>query len=145
MKIKKLLGIGLLSGLSLCVFFTVVALAIPDSMMALFSKDKAVVDLGAGYLRIVGISFVITAAACGIAVFVNVFLNWVLIFGKFGLPAMGVNGAAVATCFSRFLEGFILVGFVYYRKYPVAAKFKEMLGFDALFFRKIQFIGDWFH
>ncbi len=39
-----------------------------------------------------------------IAVLANVFLNYTLIFGKFGLPAMGVAGAAVATVISRYLE-----------------------------------------
>lgn len=38
------------------------------------------------------------------AVFVNLFLNYVLIFGHFGAPAMGVAGAAVATTVSRFAE-----------------------------------------
>lgn len=44
-----------------------------------------------------------------IAVFVNLFLNYVLIYGKFGAPAMGVVGAAVATVISRFVEMFITV------------------------------------
>ena len=39
-----------------------------------------------------------------VAVVVNVVMNWVLIFGKFGLPAMGVKGAALATIFARVTE-----------------------------------------
>lgn len=39
-----------------------------------------------------------------IAVFVNLVFNYVLIFGKFGAPALGVNGAAIATVLSRFVE-----------------------------------------
>ena len=39
-----------------------------------------------------------------VAVFVNLFLNYVLIFGHFGAPAMGVAGAAVATVISRYVE-----------------------------------------
>ena len=37
-------------------------------------------------------------------VLTNLCLNWVLIFGHFGLPAMGVRGAAVATVISRYVE-----------------------------------------
>ena len=39
-----------------------------------------------------------------VAVFVNLFLNYVLIFGHFGAPAMGVQGAAIATVISRYVE-----------------------------------------
>ena len=39
-----------------------------------------------------------------IAVLVNLCLNYVLIFGKFGAPAMGVRGAALATVISRYVE-----------------------------------------
>ena len=38
------------------------------------------------------------------AVFVNLFLNWALIFGHLGLPVMGVQGAALATVISRYVE-----------------------------------------
>ena len=44
-----------------------------------------------------------------VAVFVNLFFNYVLIFGHFGAPAMGVMGAAVATVISRYVELFIIV------------------------------------
>jgi putative MATE family efflux protein len=44
------------------------------------------------------------------AVFVNLALNYILIYGKLGLPALGVNGAAIATVTSRFVE-LIIVAF----------------------------------
>ena len=48
--------------------------------------------------------------AAGItAVFVNLGLNYVLIFGKLGMPAMGVQGAALATVISRYVELMILI------------------------------------
>ncbi len=154
--IKKLVGIGLMAGLAVCSLFTFVALVIPDTMMALYSKDNDVVRLGSGYLRIVGISFVISVVsytyryslrsmgivklpmyASMIAVPLNIVLNYILIFGKLGFPALGVNGAAIATCISRFVEGFALIGIVYYKKYPIAAGISEMLDFDYPFFKRI--------
>ena len=44
-----------------------------------------------------------------IAVFVNLFGNWALIFGRLGLPALGANGAAIATVISRFVEAAIIM------------------------------------
>jgi putative MATE family efflux protein len=154
--IKKLVGIGLIAGFAVCSFFTFVALLTPGTPMALFSTDTEVIRLGSGYLRIVGISFVISVVtysytnnlrsmgivklpmyASMIAVTLNIVLNYILIFGKLGSPALGVNGAAIATCISKFTEGFILMGIVYYKKYPVAARISEMVDFDYPFFKRI--------
>ena len=47
------------------------------------------------------------------AVFVNLFLNYVLIFGHFGAPVLGVKGAAIATAISRYVELTILAVWTY--------------------------------
>ena len=53
------------------------------------------------------------AGLCAIAV--NLFFNYLLIYGKFGFPKLGVVGAAIATVLSRYVEAFIIV-FVSHRK-----------------------------
>lgn len=50
------------------------------------------------------------------AVFVNLVLNYVLIFGKFGAPALGVQGAAMATVISRYVELAIVAGWTHLHK-----------------------------
>ncbi len=54
-------------------------------------------------LKECGNTFVPMAAGIS-AVFVNLVLNYILIFGHFGAPAMGVEGAALATVLSRYVE-----------------------------------------
>ena len=51
-----------------------------------------------------------------VAILVNVFLNYSLIFGNFGFPALGVEGAAIATTISRVIEMGILLFIVLYKK-----------------------------
>ena len=51
-----------------------------------------------------------------VAVFVNLVFNYILIFGKFGAPAMGVVGAAVATVLARFVECFIVMYYTHKHK-----------------------------
>ncbi|MBA3259529.1 MAG: MATE family efflux transporter, partial [Gemmatimonadales bacterium] len=48
----------------------------------------------------------------------NAALNWILIFGRFGLPAMGVEGSAWATTISRWLLALLLVALVHRRLSP---------------------------
>lgn len=48
-----------------------------------------------------------------VAVFVNLVLNYILIFGHFGAPAMGVRGAAIATVISRYVELAIVAGWTH--------------------------------
>ncbi|MDD3796035.1 MAG: MATE family efflux transporter [Lachnospiraceae bacterium] len=50
------------------------------------------------------------------AIFVNMTLNYILIFGKFGAPVMGVAGAAIATVISRFAEMLIIIILVHRRE-----------------------------
>ena len=64
------------------------------------------------YLQAVGQVRVITVTLI-IANLVNWFGNWVLIYGKFGLPALGVNGSAISTCLARVGMAVALIGFAW--------------------------------
>ena len=64
------------------------------------------------YLQGVGQVRVITATYV-LANLLNWFGNWVLIYGKFGMPALGVNGSAISTCISRIAMAAALLGFAW--------------------------------
>lgn len=95
----------------------------PEQVMSLTTNDPALIDCAARYGKIVAYSFVLNSismvyisaqrsaenSTLGMVVLVssmvmNVFLNWVLIFGKLGAPAFGLEGAAIATFISRVFE-----------------------------------------
>ena len=75
----------------------------------------AIIQSYSGTLRETGETFVPMLAGI-VAVFVNLVFNYLLIFGKFGFPELGVAGAAIATVLSRFVELGIVVAWTHYKK-----------------------------
>ena len=67
----------------------------------------------------------------------NTFMNWVLIFGHFGLPAMGVRGAALATVIARLLEAALTIYVVLIRKNVLNGKIREFFGWPKEMMRRI--------
>ncbi len=61
---------------------------------------------GVGYVRVIAVTYVL-------ANLVNWFGNWVLIYGKLGMPALGVNGSAISTVFARVTMAAALMGFAW--------------------------------
>ncbi|MEG1004640.1 MAG: MATE family efflux transporter [Clostridium sp.] len=154
--IKKLVGIGLIAAIVVGGIFTLIAQVAPEGIISIFNKDGQVIKLGAEYLVIVSISYIFTAitfnygiasrciektavpmVASSIALLTNTVLNYCLIFGNFGMPKLGVEGAAIATLIARVIEFIIMVGYVYYSKNMLAANVKELFSFDFSFAKRI--------
>jgi putative MATE family efflux protein len=150
--IHKVLGIGLLIGLSGSLVFTVLALVLPAPVLRIFTTDPAVIASGVSYLRIVGWSYMVTAVSFAFssvlrstgqvrvpmvvsigALSLKTLLNYGLILGHFGLPALGVQGAAIATVIARVVEMTALLAIIYTRKLTAAARPGELLGFSRTF------------
>ena len=85
------------------------------SIMMLSMLPFALTNAYSGTLRETGQTVVPMVASC-IAVGVNLSLNYVLIFGAFGLPALGANGAAIATVTARFTELAVVAGWTHRNK-----------------------------
>lgn len=76
----------------------------------------------AGTLRECG-ETVVPMKAGIVAIFVNLIFNYLLIFGKFGFPQMGVRGAALATVLSRYVECAIIM--IWTHRHKLQAPFIE--------------------
>jgi Na+-driven multidrug efflux pump len=59
----------------------------------------------------------------------NIVLDWIMIFGKFGFPAMGIEGAALATAIAEYVGGFFIMAvFVFEKRLNTRPSFKAILG-----------------
>jgi putative MATE family efflux protein len=153
--IRRVLGIGLSSAIAVASFFTILAFFFPRQVMSIYSNDPAVIEAGIGYLRIVGLSYIITAVSFTYsavlrsteqarlplilsvaALLSNAVFNYLLIFGKFGFPKMGVEGAALATLIARVIEVVLMVVCVYAGKHVPAAGLKEMIDLTKDFVKR---------
>jgi Na+-driven multidrug efflux pump len=154
--LRKVLGLCLAMGLATAVFFLILCELFSAKIIGIFTVDPQVIVMGGDYLRIIAWAFLFFSVTSGYAAILrsigevklpmlitvsalalNISLNYILIFGAFGFPVMGIRGAAYSALISRIAECLALVLFTYWRKYPVAAKASELLGFNMGFFVKI--------
>jgi len=71
-----------------------------------------------------------------VGVITNTVLNYILIFGKFGAPRLGVAGAAYATLIARIIETSIILALTYSRKLPAAIRLSDIMVFPKDLFVK---------
>ncbi|HOK62310.1 MAG TPA: MATE family efflux transporter [Soehngenia sp.] len=153
--VNKSMGFAIMSSLIIGIVFTLAALISPKLILGIFTKEADVIDVGVKYLRIVSLSYIITAISFSysialrttgkphvpliisiISLGTNTLLNYILIFGKFGAPALGVRGAAIATVIARIVEFVLLLYVVYRRNEHLNANLKELFGWDKEFIKK---------
>lgn len=131
-EVNKSFSINLLVAIALAAFFTIVSAVFAPAVMGMYTQDIETKMVAAGYLRIIAFTFLPLAGttllstmfrcmerasfplyASMIAMLVNTGLNYVLIFGKFGVKPLGVNGAAIATVIAQLANFlFMLVAFL---------------------------------
>lgn len=134
LKVCIVLG-GLLGGM---------AYLVPEVIIRIFTSDKELIRLGAEYMKIsawtflpTGLSLTITAVLRSyrqvriplftsmVAFFVNIFFNWVFIFGKLGAPRMEIRGSALGTLISRLLEMTCIAGYFVFVDKKVGYRLKD--------------------
>jgi putative MATE family efflux protein len=153
--IRRVLGLTVKLGLMAALLFWSLATFFPSAILRLYTEDIEVITLGSRFLRISGWSYgffaistayyvalrstgnvrlplVVSISALGL----NILLSYPLIFGmdSIGLPALGVDGAAIAGLNARILECAAVLIFVYRDKMsPVAASLRDLLEVDLKF------------
>lgn len=155
-QIHHVLGICLTIAISVGALFSCAAIFAPQHLMGFYTDDPEVIQLGSEYLRIVGVSYIFTAITISYATVLRsitqvtltvvvAMVAWALktvvaygfIFGVAGLPALGVRGAAVGTCFGWIFQTILLLTFVYRLKTPLAANPLSFFRFDRPFLFKV--------
>ncbi|MCB2288273.1 MATE family efflux transporter [Clostridium sp. CS001] len=155
LNIRRMLGLALITGISVALIFTIGGFFIPERILRLFLKNPDVIKLGSDYLRIVCLSYILNTISFGyafacrsigkaripmyvsiVALLSNTLLNYLLIFGNFGFPQMGVKGAAIATLIARVIEIILILGIIYNEKGVLAAKISELTDLSANFIKR---------
>ena len=154
--LRRVLGLCLMLAISASAIFFALAQFFPAQILGIYSRDPEVIALGTEYMRVFSWTFLFFAitfsyqlvmrstgdvktptAVSVSALLISTVLSYSLIFGKFGLPELGIQGAAVAAVIARALECVTLLIIIYAKKSPVAASLQELIDFDRAFVGKV--------
>lgn len=168
--IRRVLRISLMIGVGCSFLFVIPGFFFPEFVMRIFTPLKGTIAEGAKYLVFIVFSYPLTAISntyvailrsmnyvmlpvliTSGSIFVNVTLNYGLIFGKLGMPKMGVAGAALATLIARVFEFGMLMLIVHLQKKGdgkigdfIHLKVDSMKKSGTAFFNKM-FVSKYFH
>ncbi len=142
--IRKVLSLTYRISMGTALVFAAGATFFPGTLMRIFTPDEAIIAEGVRYLHYCGViylanaftivttSILRTVGTVKIALFstvvslvVNVFFNYCLIFGHFGMPGMGVAGAALATMLARLVELAIVAVYLFGFDKKIGFRFKD--------------------
>lgn len=143
--LKKIFGLKVMINLCNALFFMALALFFGEAILGFYSVDEEVVRLGMSYLSISCFAYIFSSLTnvysfiyraihkthipmyIGMVVMVvNVCFNYLLIFGKFGFPEMGVAGAALATLIATVTGSIIHMVYAYKTHQPFLGTASEM-------------------
>lgn len=152
--ISPVFSIALLLALGVSILCGAAVFFFPEAIMSIFVPGEPdVIALGARYLRIVSVTYLTygisntlilllrgveivrpTLVINVISFFINVGLNWVLIFGKLGAPALGIEGAAIATMTARIFDIVAVLFYVLRIDKKLKLKLRELFRPDRQLF-----------
>jgi len=157
--IERSYGMTLACMMTVAIIFGCLAIFAPRTIMRVYTDKQAIRDIGVQYLRIVGFAYFmqvfsmamscllrstervkIPMAASIASVATNLFLNWLLIYGNWGFPEMGIRGAALATVIAAFVNVLVIYALSYRAGYRylfhVGGHFRWTRGCLSEYFKK---------
>ena len=153
--IRRTYGTALISSMLLAFLYAFALGLAPGFCVSLFGPEADVAALAVEYLKILAFAapfimysqvtcaalrateqVVVPLVSSVISVVVNTFLNYCLISGHFGFPALGVRGAAIATAVGCMTQALVVFVFFTIGKNPVRAPIKEMFALSGSFVGK---------
>ena len=145
--IRKVVGFSIVVAFCVAVVFFVSAFFFTDNILGIYSNDPRIIEMARPYVKIGTACFFFLAFSVPLemafkatqqtrvplivstVVFsTNTCLNYIFIFGKFGAPAMGVAGAALATAIARFLEVLISLIFAHRKSNCFHGSYRDFFG-----------------
>ena len=156
--ISRTFGLSMVCMLGVALLFGGASVVKPDFLLSIYTDKTNIIKVAVPYMRIVGFAYPLQVLAIIIsflmrstervkipllssiaALVTNFILNWILIYGRFGMPKMGAAGAAVGTLVSGMVNLIILTGFLLKDKHTVAITIKSMFswkGFSGEYMKK---------
>lgn len=152
--IRRITSIGLKFGVLMGAAFFLLTFFLPEPVLNLFTSDKSVVAEAQQYLAIMCYTYLIYAISNTLmyslqsvetafvgtvmslsTLCINVCLNYILIFGHFGAPELGIRGAAIATLTSRVVELVIILVYLFFVDKKLKMRPKHLINWDMAFLR----------
>ncbi|MBR6059077.1 MAG: MATE family efflux transporter [Victivallales bacterium] len=146
----KIFGMAIRHSVVISVAFFIGCVYYPRYLMRCFANDETLLDIGSKYLRIAGWSYLLTGISqcylaimkvsdhvprtawiSSVTVVINIILNSVFIFGLFGVPAYGAEGAAIATLIARIIELLWCIASSYQKNF-IRLELRDLFSFDRL-------------
>ncbi len=147
--IKKVMRTSMLAITTVSIIVAIICFLFPENIMRIFSKEEAVIAASASYLKVMSIGFVFSSIASNymismravekvkmstlvysISFFVNVFFNYIFIFGEFGAPELGIVGAAIGTVIARVFEFLCVIIYMYFIEKDIGFQIHCIFKFD---------------
>lgn len=148
---KRIAATAMQAGLLICALLFFLVSMFPVQALRLFTTDEAIIAEGVRYLGIIRFTYlffaitqILLATLRSVEIvkiafllsvqtfFINCGINYVLIYGKFGAPELGVAGAAIGTLVARIVECIVLICYVRKKEKNLRIRLKDYLKFDKV-------------